>query len=282
MLWPRVYPRACGGTLLRRFDLHYGEGLSPRMRGNPCCQALPQFQMGSIPAHAGEPHQSNSNQAQTRVYPRACGGTIFLHRDKIIASGLSPRMRGNPSSSRTSATAFGSIPAHAGEPPPPPWISSRSGVYPRACGGTSMARSKAFLGKGLSPRMRGNRLHGTGRSNCHGSIPAHAGEPSSSDAVLGCRRVYPRACGGTMTVMGPPVEQMGLSPRMRGNPVATSTYLLQIGSIPAHAGEPCPRVHKLIFLRVYPRACGGTMYETGMSLRDWGLSPRMRGNRQLH
>ena len=34
-------------------------------------------------------------------------------------------------------------------------------VYPRVCGGTPLARCPARLAKGLSPRVRGNRLHCT-------------------------------------------------------------------------------------------------------------------------
>ena len=73
---------------------------------------------------------------------------------------------------------------------------------------------------GLSPRVRGNpgrrRQHGEGR----GSIPACAGEPISPIALPIPATVYPRVCGGTGAKRAPRAELWGLSPRVRGNPLA--------------------------------------------------------------
>ena len=56
-------------------------------------------------------------------------------------------------------------------------IGCRTGVYPRVCGGTLIAKGATPLDVGLSPRVRGNR----GKIEQHrykiGSIPACAGEP---------------------------------------------------------------------------------------------------------
>ena len=49
-----VYPRACGGTLLRSNLDNSIQGLSPRLRGNDESDASPQALAGSIPALAGE------------------------------------------------------------------------------------------------------------------------------------------------------------------------------------------------------------------------------------
>ena len=54
-LLPRVYPRACGGTVLFLGDADQHVGLSPRMRGNLVARQIVTFHVGSIPAHAGEP-----------------------------------------------------------------------------------------------------------------------------------------------------------------------------------------------------------------------------------
>ena len=51
----RVYPRVCGGTSLRFGWSVPGDGLSPRVRGNPDGQFLKVNNGGSIPACAGEP-----------------------------------------------------------------------------------------------------------------------------------------------------------------------------------------------------------------------------------
>ena len=51
-----------------------------------------------------------------KVYPRVCGGTEAMLRLMMGVSGLSPRVRGNPSRTVASVFAPGSIPACAGEP----------------------------------------------------------------------------------------------------------------------------------------------------------------------
>ena len=158
--------------------------------------------------------------------------------------------------------------------------------------------------EGLSPRMRGNLLSRAcdRRDGCHGSIPAHAGEPNTGSAGA--------------------IQAEGLSPRMRGNPQRAACFDTRedgsipahageppgrvaivgsgIGSIPAHAGEPSALASWGVALGVYPRACGGTRSAEAplrtvvcgsipahageprgsrpVLLPAWGLSPRMRGN----
>ena len=73
---------------------------------------------------------------------------------------------------------------------------------------------------------------------------------------------------------------MGLSPRLRGN--GESGVMLGHGlrSIPALAGERFLRSHCVRAIRVYPRACGGTLESEGNRWQSLGLSPRLRGNGQ--
>ena len=73
----QVYPRVCGGTILLGGAAEYGDGLSPRVRGNlessPNCSALTR----SIPACAGEPRGWATWPTLHTVYPRVCGGTLW-------------------------------------------------------------------------------------------------------------------------------------------------------------------------------------------------------------
>ena len=151
-----------------------------------------------------------------------------------------------------------SIPAHAGEP------ASRTKSSDRA--------------EGLSPRMRGNPSMLGGVVFDQGSIPAHAGEPAQSRPASGIQKVYPRACGGTISLLLFFLFFLGLSPRMRGNPDLRPTCLRPTGSIPAHAGEPTPITCTRLSTWVYPRACGGTRRSEARPGLSGGLSPRMRGN----
>ena len=71
------------------------EGLSPRVRGNHRGDRLSRWCGRSIPACAGEPSPAAVTTADSRVYPRVCGGTIGSADYKGESIGLSPRVRGN-------------------------------------------------------------------------------------------------------------------------------------------------------------------------------------------
>ena len=110
------------------------------------------------------------------------------------------------------------------------------------------------------------------------SIPACAGEPGTADPALHQLRVYPRVCGGTALAGAERLNDQGLSPRVRGNPQSVGEEEYWTGSIPACAGEPLTTADPLIFVRVYPRVCGGTGNTEVSFDSERGLSPRVRGN----
>ena len=152
------------------------------------------------------------------VYPRACGGTNAHAAAASTVTGLSPRLRGNRTRTRTGYGGRRSIPAPAGEPPG--WLSPSFcwPVYPRACGGTVHLPETGLVLVGLSPRLRGN--------------------PRRMDRLHRARWVYPRACGGTNAHAAAASTVTGLSPRLRGNLSGFSVVSRVSGSIPAPAGEP--------------------------------------------
>ena len=278
--WPRVYPRACGGTLRRPHRGPEGQGLSPRVRGNRVYPPVAAGRCRSIPARAGEPPCKREWSLTRRVYPRVCGGTINISRSSSSSPGLSPRVRGNPHGALQMTTPQRSIPACAGEPRRTGPRRHPQGVYPRVCGGTVSTRHPFPSVGGLSPRVRGNPDQLRPRGRNHGSIPACAGEPNARGAWLDEGTVYPRVCGGTATWNGTKSSSMGLSPRVRGNPAQYSWSSGSLGSIPACAGEPNRVPAAQTLPRVYPRVCGGTPSATGTGAAMTGLSPRVRGNRQ--
>ena len=276
-----VYPRVCGGTA-RRSALHAPKrGLSPRVRGNPVADALPAGPSRSIPACAGEPPSTTSRSQRRRVYPRVCGGTAEHHVPEPAPQGLSPRVRGNPLIHRGEAARNGSIPACAGEPCSAAASPRATTVYPRVCGGTARGINNRPTGQGLSPRVRGNRADDPRRGLDAGSIPACAGEPDSTYPNAIACWVYPRVCGGTGIRCLNAATQSGLSPRVRGNLIRAVAHHGQQGSIPACAGEPIGNRSQKSIARVYPRVCGGTRAAKARADEFDGLSPRVRGNRQL-
>ena len=199
---PGVYPRVCGGTLLSGGAGAVRPGLSPRVRGNQVGQNAGQLGDRSIPACAGEPPGRGRGWRRGGVYPRVCGGTLRSAGRDPLGEGLSPRVRGNPSSTPPLATAAPTSPV------------------------------------GLSPRVRGNPAAVTGPRRPAGSIPACAGEPWRRCSGFRPCRVYPRVCGGTGFKSGVGGGVEGLSPRVRGNPIPPLPPLTAGRSIPACAGEP--------------------------------------------
>ena len=235
--WPRVYPRACGGTTAASFHAVPSVGLSPRLRGNGLSQIVRCRRHGSIPALAGERADVRCSGLAAWVYPRACGGTsprFWLRRTSL---GLSPRLRGNATRDSEYLQKRGSIPALAGERQLDQLWRDLKRVYPRACGGTFKHLLGLSAGSGLSPRLRGNGIVDSILTIGIGSIPALAGEREISLHVRVPNGVYPRACGGTLSIGPRNAGGEGLSPRLRGNAMMCMVFGLSNGSIPALAGE---------------------------------------------
>ena len=101
--WPGVYPRVHGGTRGSARTRSPDLGLSPRARGNRAAGCRKNKRPRSIPACTGEPAESVRAGRRRRVYPRVHGGTTSRPATPAPATGLSPRARGNRSSS-TSVT----------------------------------------------------------------------------------------------------------------------------------------------------------------------------------
>ena len=213
------------------------------------------------------------------VYPRECGGTDYYRAGCKSDEGLSPRVRGNRASATNAASARGSIPASAGEPPTVGVHDREQGVYPRECGGTLCGPMSHWGQPGLSPRVRGNLMRSYVALGPARSIPASAGEPVSDLGGQRGLRVYPRECGGTAISLCVYCSREGLSPRVRGNHISSSVNEGRHRSIPASAGEPTTPENSHATRTVYPRECGGTCGLMGYRPRLTGLSPRVRGNR---
>ena len=239
----------------------YSGGLSPRVRGNLPSSPPSSFRWRSIPACAGEPGPCIAGQSVVTVYPRVCGGTDASSKRRPIRAG--------------------SIPACAGEPGAASVLWCPGEVYPRVCGGTRLQLATAIKGRGLSPRVRGNRGVVVIFAVNVGSIPACAGEPQRLARAEGVVPVYPRVCGGTVDRQPNLVAVQGLSPRVRGNRYLVVSAAVVQGSIPACAGEPAAIGQRRGHCRVYPRVCGGTALASTRSKSLPGLSPRVRGNHRV-
>ena len=112
-----------------------------------------------------------------------------------------------------------------------------SWVYPRVYGGTR-GIGGPLKWTGLSPRVRGNLTLKHPPARELRSIPACTGEPGQ--VFFNSHR---RILGLSPRVRGNPIEEAvialtGLSPRVRGNQQRFSLIIRRTGSIPACTGEP--------------------------------------------
>ena len=232
-------------------------GLSPRGRGKPgrAYRRIPW--PGSIPAWAGETCPLLGLGILPTVYPRVGGGNprvdAFLRRPQ----GLSPRGRGKPDLKGRGDLGYGSIPAWAGETPPPAGRLSKPPVYPRVGGGNAANDAAVKLLEGLSPRGRG--------------------KPKIVVMAYGSHGVYPRVGGGNFFRSMTSVILQGLSPRGRGKHCAGRRRQRRLRSIPAWAGETALADDHIEMAEVYPRVGGGNLGPTRCRRERAGLSPRGRG-----
>ena len=150
------------------------------------------------------------------------------------------------------------------------------------CGGTKNPDCLRVRDEGLSPRVRGNRQVELRVHKVVVVYPRVCGGTGHGEVHRGRQQVYPRVCGGTVVIVLSVLVAVGLSPRVRGNPLEILVVIPAPRSIPACAGEPAPASISCAGGRVYPRVCGGTGGgEVGVSQPE-GLSPRVRGNRLRH
>ena len=214
-----------------------------------------------------------------KVYPRVYGESSRGDGETGRSKGLSPRVRGIRPRLRRGRCASGSIPACTGNPRPSTARPDTSRVYPRVYGESAWRAGDERLRAGLSPRVRGIHIPGDPRDSDERSIPACTGNPCASFVPHIAVQVYPRVYGESTQVVVAYHDTSGLSPRVRGIPVAAASVDRQVGSIPACTGNPAPAAGSAARSRVYPRVYGESV-SGATRLRLWeGLSPRVRGIR---
>ena len=243
----RVYPRPRGGAPSIFPFFFPNHGLSPPTRGSQKHSRRRHAFRRSIPAHAGEPRKPLMISPLVEVYPRPRGGAIEVQEHDELAAGLSPPTRGSHRCATLRWRPLGSIPAHAGEPIGCLSETHRpTGSIPAHAGEPRPSPERWSCAQ-VYPRPRGSRESPTRGSRTpfpymdrpRRSIPAHAGEPHSGHGDYSPSRVYPRPRGGAKGKGLGGTTRTGLSPPTRGSRWGAQEEHLTVGSIPAHAGEPC-------------------------------------------
>ncbi len=105
-----------------------------------------------------------------------CGGNRDTNKNRGVAKGLSPRVRGKLERRMKRFTVLRSIPACARETSFFGKKAEKRTVYPRVCGGNVIFLLDSDCFSGLSPRVRGKLVYVDGDEWRFRSIPACAGE----------------------------------------------------------------------------------------------------------
>ena len=156
---PRDHPRICGEHSMRRAVAFACRGSSPHMRGTLTSRFAYSEAMGIIPAYAGNTHLAGLLVWGGGDHPRICGEHRMICSCNAFCSGSSPHMRGTPSSSSSSFSDSGIIPAYAGNTMVVSKVFFSAWDHPRICGEHGACLDKADCSLGSSPHMRGTRSH---------------------------------------------------------------------------------------------------------------------------
>ena len=272
----------CGGAVGLIAIAAGAIGPSPRVRGSPERNLQSGLWGGTIPACAGEPMAWLRSRPALGDHPRVCGGAADANHWAGVRAGPSPRVRGSPFDGEQPVLPPGPIPACAGEPSRTGVSVQRSRDHPRVCGGANnvfFARSPI---SGPFPRVRGSPSRILLSGELSGTIPACAGEPPRLLSVKGDHRDHPRVCGGADLCGSLGMALDGPSPRVRGSRRMGSGWDLDLGTIPACAGEPRERAGEPLLYKDHPRVCGGAQRGTGRTQPWQGPSPRVRGSHNQH
>jgi hypothetical protein len=125
--------------------------------------------------------------------------------------------------------------------------------------------------------MRGYLFSRSSERTGAGSIPTHAGSPSSSPHSWRLWRVYPRAYGATSGGVSLTRRRWGLSPCIRSYHHHQVLRAHVKGFPPVYTGLPSGPRRSRASRRVYPRAYGVTRQRRHVVYVSQGLSPCARG-----
>ena len=190
-----VYPRVYGERPFKIRVTGTYSGLSPRIRGTGLHPVCNQNVLRFIPAYTGNGVGDCLTPSQLAVYPRVYGERKARHSSGILASGLSPRIRGTVFPPRPPNPTMRFIPAYTGNGDCPESGRRCESVYPRVYGERSFNSAVVNPSRGLSPRIRGTDGFCTGIQRFSRFIPAYTGNGHGRRRRFWRPTVYPRVYG---------------------------------------------------------------------------------------
>ncbi len=171
------------------------------------------------------------------AHPRDCGERSIGADTARKAAGSSPRLRGTRYRDATELRVWGLIPATAGNARRPSMLRTRTRAHPRDCGERRRSVPFDVPAMGSSPRLRGTLSQPHNLIEIRGLIPATAGNATARGGNQSWDRAHPRDCGERSEYAGRKRDGSGSSPRLRGTQHDYYPNDVDLGLIPATAGN---------------------------------------------
>ena len=252
-------------------------GSSPLARGTHPQMIPTDWAFGLIPARAGNTLFFEPLAIWFRAHPRSRGehvGAVVLNS---MLMGSSPLARGTLVVLGVQPDPRGLIPARAGNTKCQPnfWATNRA--HPRSRGEHDRRTTRQGEAEGSSPLARGT-LKSPSRVNVSlGLIPARAGNTRPSSSPSQPSRAHPRSRGEHRKCQAATDATLGSSPLARGTLIQLYRGVVNVGLIPARAGNTAPSSTRRSPQRAHPRSRGEhTLCSRCRSITP-GSSPLARG-----
>ena len=170
-------------------------GSSPLARGTPGKPPQINWDIGLIPARAGNTRTRNLRKASLGAHPRSRGEHMGRSQAMIREAGSSPLARGTRTALLLGAVVIGLIPARAGNTNSIRASERQVRAHPRSRGEHRSFSSPVSPTTGSSPLARGTLKTLIIDEVSMGLIPARAGNTDYSFPLRGRERAHPRSRG---------------------------------------------------------------------------------------
>ena len=174
----RDHPRICGEHRLPAITTKPTSGSSPHMRGTQHHWLSRWWNVGIIPAYAGNTWADSPFCQRVRDHPRICGEHPQGRAIRWPNQGSSPHMRGTREPCARRHRRSGIIPAYAGNTPSMVLVDVAAWDHPRICGEHPVIAFTTAMMPGSSPHMRGTLENMRLLNERKRIIPAYAGNTS--------------------------------------------------------------------------------------------------------
>ena len=254
-------------------------GSSPLARGTRAVASCVCGTEGLIPARAGNTLRRRRGWGIRGAHPRSRGEHESLNHRASPIRGSSPLARGTHGAGHLRTRTSGLIPARAGNTGGRSHHIRRSRAHPRSRG--EHWGSFAVNGglRGSSPLARGTQNRGCRPISLWGLIPARAGNTAQPANAAPPAGAHPRSRGEHFRASAHLALSAGSSPLARGTLFASCCVYLQIGLIPARAGNTTYLRYRESSGGAHPRSRGEHRDLKAFKPGTAGSSPLARGTR---